>query len=151
MESFPPLAPNSRRYEVIVCSCQHFLTHLSHPPHPPVFRHVVDIKQTERSKYITKNMNRIPALACYTFTYLTLHSTPILTLYGLQISLHVQQVLKDNDPTRPDKQVHLTQVQSTGSFRKNGKSKSVFMGTKFHEKLIFSAFFNRELATNLRS
>ena len=25
--------------------------------------------------------------------------------------------------------------------RKNGKSKTVFMGTKFHEKLIFSAFF----------
>ena len=39
----------------------------------------------------------------------------------------------------------------TGSFRKNGKSKTVFMGTKFHEKLIFSAFFSRELATNLRS
>ena len=27
----------------------------------------------------------------------------------------------------------------------------VFMGTKFHEKLIFSAFFSRELATNLCS
>ena len=40
---------------------------------------------------------------------------------------------------------------TTGSFRKNGKSKTVFMGTKFHEKLIFSAFFSRELATNLRS
>ena len=40
---------------------------------------------------------------------------------------------------------------NTGSFRKNGKSKTVFMGTKFHEKLIFSAFFSRELATNLRS
>ena len=39
----------------------------------------------------------------------------------------------------------------TGSFRKNGKNKTVFMGTKFHEKLIFSAFFSRELATNLRS
>ena len=39
----------------------------------------------------------------------------------------------------------------TGSFRKNGKSKTLFMGTKFHEKLIFSAFFSRELATNLRS
>ena len=39
----------------------------------------------------------------------------------------------------------------TGSFRKNGKSKTVFMGTKFHEKLTFSAFFSRELATNLRS
>ena len=39
----------------------------------------------------------------------------------------------------------------TGSFRKNGKSKTVFMCTKFHEKLIFSAFFSRELATNLRS
>ena len=38
----------------------------------------------------------------------------------------------------------------TGSFRMNGKSKTVFMGTKFHEKLIFSAFFSRELATNLR-
>ena len=35
----------------------------------------------------------------------------------------------------------------TGSFRKNGKSKTVFMSTKFHKKLIFSAF----LATNLRS
>ena len=40
---------------------------------------------------------------------------------------------------------------TTGSFRKNGKSKTIFMGTKFHEKLIFSAFFSRELATNLRS
>ena len=40
---------------------------------------------------------------------------------------------------------------TTGSFRKNGKSKTVFMGTKFHEKLIFSAFFSRELATNIRS
>ena len=39
----------------------------------------------------------------------------------------------------------------TGSFRKNGKSKTFFMGTKFHEKLIFSAFFSRELVTNLRS
>ena len=39
----------------------------------------------------------------------------------------------------------------TGSFRKKGKSKTVFMGTKFHEKLIFSAFLSRELATNLRS
>ena len=39
----------------------------------------------------------------------------------------------------------------TGSFRKNGKSKTIFMGTKFHEKLIFSAFFSRELATNLCS
>ena len=39
----------------------------------------------------------------------------------------------------------------TGSFRKKGKSKTVFLGTKFHEKLIFSAFFSRELATNLRS
>ena len=41
--------------------------------------------------------------------------------------------------------------QTTGSFRKNGKSKTVFMSTKFHKKLIFSAFFSRELATNLRS
>ena len=41
--------------------------------------------------------------------------------------------------------------EPTGSFRKNGKSKMVFMGTKFHEKLIFSAFFSLELATNLRS
>ena len=41
-------------------------------------------------------------------------------------------------------------VATTGSFRKNGKSKTVFMGTKFHEKLIFSAFLSRELATNLR-
>ena len=40
---------------------------------------------------------------------------------------------------------------TTGSFRKNGKSKTVFVGIKFHEKLIFSAFFSRELATNLRS
>jgi len=40
---------------------------------------------------------------------------------------------------------------TTGSFRKNGKSKTVFMSTKFHKKLIFSAFFSRELATNLRS
>ena len=40
---------------------------------------------------------------------------------------------------------------TTGSFRKNGKRKTVFMGTKFHEKLIFSAFFSPELATNLRS
>ena len=39
----------------------------------------------------------------------------------------------------------------TGSFRKNGKSKTVFIGIKFHEKLIFSAFFSLELATNLRS
>ena len=39
----------------------------------------------------------------------------------------------------------------TGSFRKNGKSKTVFMGTKFHEKLIFLAFFSRKLATNSRS
>ena len=39
----------------------------------------------------------------------------------------------------------------TGSFRKNDKSKTLFMDTKFHEKLIFSAFFSRELATNLRS
>ena len=39
----------------------------------------------------------------------------------------------------------------TGSFRKNGKSKTFFVGIKFHEKLIFSAFFSRELATNLRS
>ena len=29
---------------------------------------------------------------------------------------------------------------STGSFRKNGKSKNCFMWSKFHEKLIFSAF-----------
>ena len=43
------------------------------------------------------------------------------------------------------------EMEYTGSFRKNGKSKTVFMGTKFHEKLIFSAFFSRELATNLRS
>ena len=43
------------------------------------------------------------------------------------------------------------QTESTGSLRKNGKSKTVFMGTKFHEKLTFSAFFSRELATNLRS
>ena len=42
-------------------------------------------------------------------------------------------------------------IQCTGSFRKNGKSKTVFMDTKFHKKLIFSAFFSRELATNLRS
>ena len=42
-------------------------------------------------------------------------------------------------------------MRYTGSFRKNGKSKTVFMGIKFHEKLIFSAFFSRELATNLRS
>ena len=41
--------------------------------------------------------------------------------------------------------------RSTGSFRKNGKNKTVFMGAKFTEKLIFSAFFSRELATNLRS
>ena len=125
MESFPPLAPNSRRYEVIVCSCQHFLTHLSHPRHPPGFRHVVDIKQTERSKYITKNMNRIPALACYTFTYLTLHSTPILTLYRLQISFQVQQVSKEYDPTRPDKQVQLTQVQSRSWQNSNSNSNPV--------------------------
>ena len=39
----------------------------------------------------------------------------------------------------------------TGSFRKNGKRKMGFMGTKFHEKLNFSAFFSREYATNLRS
>ena len=39
----------------------------------------------------------------------------------------------------------------TGSFRKNGKRKTGFMGTKFQEKLNFSAFFSRELATNLRS
>ena len=45
----------------------------------------------------------------------------------------------------------LLQEHPTGSFRKKGKSKTVFMGTKFHEKLIFSAFFSRELATNLRS
>ena len=31
----------------------------------------------------------------------------------------------------------------TGSFRKNGKSKTFFTGTKFHEKFIFSAFFSR--------
>ena len=43
------------------------------------------------------------------------------------------------------------QYVHTGSFRKNGKSKMVFMGTKFHEKMIFSAFFSRELATNLHS
>ena len=42
------------------------------------------------------------------------------------------------------------QTKHTGSFKKNGKSKTVFMGIKFHEKLIFSAFFSRELATNLR-
>ena len=42
-------------------------------------------------------------------------------------------------------------ARNTGSFRKNGKSKTVFMSTKFHKKLIFSAFFSRELATNLRS
>ena len=57
-------------------------------------------------------------------------------------------------------QIHLTktfpfskwvfQSLCTGSFRKNGKSKTVFMGIKFQEKLIFSAFFSRELATNLR-
>ena len=40
---------------------------------------------------------------------------------------------------------------STGSFRKNGKRKTFFEGIKFHEKLIFSAFFSRELAKNLRS
>ena len=45
----------------------------------------------------------------------------------------------------------LSHCPYTGSFRKSGKSKTVFMGTKFHEKLIFSAFFSRELATNLRS
>ena len=45
----------------------------------------------------------------------------------------------------------LKSYKHTGSFKKNGKSKMVFMGTKFHEKLIFSAFFSRELATNLRS
>ena len=31
----------------------------------------------------------------------------------------------------------------TGSFRKNGKSKTFFTGTKFREKFIFSAFFCR--------
>ena len=41
--------------------------------------------------------------------------------------------------------------KNTESFRKNGKSKTVFMGTKFHEELIFSAFFGRKLATNLHS
>ena len=41
-------------------------------------------------------------------------------------------------------------LHTTGSFRKKGKSKTFFLGTKFHEKLIFSAFFSRELATNLR-
>ena len=35
----------------------------------------------------------------------------------------------------------------TGPFRKNGKSKMDFMGTKFHEKLNFSAVFSQELAT----
>ena len=47
--------------------------------------------------------------------------------------------------------IDFNRQNTTGSFRKNGKSKTVFMGTKFHEKLIFSAFFSRELATNLRS
>ena len=32
---------------------------------------------------------------------------------------------------------------NTGSFRKNGKSKTFFTGTKFQEKFIFSAFFSR--------
>ena len=50
-----------------------------------------------------------------------------------------------------ESQKNSTMLVSTGSFKKNGKSKTVFMGTKFHEKLIFSAFFSRELATNLRS
>ena len=54
--------------------------------------------------------------------------------------LHTQALVRNSDD-RGD----------TGSFRKNGKSKTVFMGIKFHEKLIFSAFFSRELATNLRS
>ena len=40
------------------------------------------------------------------------------------------------------------QSEPTGSFRKNGKSKTVF-STKFHKNLIFSAFFSQELATNL--
>ena len=60
-----------------------------------------------------------------------------------------------NCPEKVMKISHLKQTNqrllSTGSFRKNGKSKTVFMSTKFHEKLIFSAFFSRELATNLRS
>ena len=47
--------------------------------------------------------------------------------------------------------IALIWFQYTGSFRKKGKSKTFFLGTKFHEKLIFSAFFSRELATNLRS
>ena len=45
----------------------------------------------------------------------------------------------------------MSPLSNTGSFRENGKSKKVFMGTKFHEKLIFSAFFSRELVTNLHS
>ena len=48
--------------------------------------------------------------------------------------------------------LHFLQTMTyTGSFRKNGKSKTVFMGTKFDKNLIFSAFFSRELATSLRS
>ena len=51
----------------------------------------------------------------------------------------------------PKKLSLLQRGDSTGSFRKKGKSKTFFLGTKFHEKLIFSAFFSRELVTNLRS
>ena len=36
-----------------------------------------------------------------------------------------------------------TNAKYTGSFRKNGKSKTFFTGTKFREKFIFSAFFSR--------
>ena len=36
-------------------------------------------------------------------------------------------------------------------FQIEWQNKTVFMGTKFHKKLIFSAFFSQELATNLRS
>ena len=37
------------------------------------------------------------------------------------------------------------QSEPTGSFRKNGKSKTVFVGKKFQGNSIFSAFFSREL------
>ena len=47
--------------------------------------------------------------------------------------------------------IYISGWDTTGSFRKNGKRKTVFVGTKFHKNLIFSAFFSRELATNLRS
>ena len=33
--------------------------------------------------------------------------------------------------------IYISGWDTTGSFRKNGKSKTIFMGTKFHEKLIF--------------